>query len=319
MKKILLAFTYASALFVVSACNDDDENVAPLPNLDTFLSGNADLSMYAAAIEKAGLQDFKNGVGPFTWIAPTNAAFTAAGITQDSLNRMSQGDANYLMTYHILNPNTPGNTPISTENMIAQNSFPRATVQGSAGVNQVYLANNGVGAYVNGNTITSANNALSNGMVHVINRVNIPPARRGNVQNLLLSTGQHSLFIQALTKAGRWAQLSTASVFSVLAPTNTAMRSAGLDSTAIAMATTATVDSIVRYHYFNNIRLFTPDMGTNKETPQTALGPGRTITALNNGMQLRGKGNSAAVNVSNGNLLGTNGLIQVLDGVLRFR
>lgn len=318
MKKIIASLLSVSIVMGFAACNDDDE-VAPLPTLDTFLAGRSDLSMYTAAIEKAGLQDFKNGVGPFTWIAPNNAAFTAAGITPDSLNRMSQGDANYLVTYHILNPNTPGNTPISTEDMIAQNSFPRGTVQGSGTANQVYLANNGVGAYINGTPIIDANIPLSNGMVHVIDRVNIPPARRGNVQSLLQATGQHTLFIQALTKANRWTQLSGASIFSVLAPTNTAMRNAGLDSTAIAQATVATVDSIVRYHYFNNIRLFTPDMGTNKETPQTALGPGRTITSLNNGSQLRGKGNSSAVNVSGPNQLGTNGLIQVIDGVLRFR
>ena len=313
MKQMKSAFLYTLLVFSLLACNKDDSEQSTLPTMDEYLQQNANLSIYSAAIEKAGLQSFKDGIGPFTWLAPTDDAFKAAGITLDTINKMTQGDVNYLVMYHLINGS------VLSIDMIAQNSFPRATQLGTAGVAQIYLGQNSVASYVNGSKIIAPDNMLSNGIIHILDRVNIPPAKRGNIQNLLTATGQHTLFIQALTKANRWAALGTASAFSVVAPTDAAMNAAGFNSAFITAATVPTVDSLVRYHYFNNIRLFSNDLGTGKETPQTALGPGRTITALNNGAQLKGKGNASPINLTRSDILGTNGLIHIADGVLRFR
>jgi len=197
--------------------------------------------------------------------------------------------------------------------MIAQNSFPRVTQQGTS----VYIGRNGSDFFVNGSKIIATDQAVANGLVHIINRVNTPPQLIGNLQNILNRTGQHTLFIAALTKANRWTQLSSTSVFTVLAPTDAAMTNAGLTSTAIAAATVGKVDSIVRYHYFNSLRLFSNDFGT-KQTPQTALGSGRTITSLENGAKLKGKTNVTPANVVKTDLLGTNGVVHIIDAVLNF-
>ena len=79
-------FLCLTATIVLFSCKKDDQPQT-LVSMDAFLQSKTELSMFTTAINKAQLQSFKDGPGPFTWLAPTNAAFTAAGITSDSLNK----------------------------------------------------------------------------------------------------------------------------------------------------------------------------------------------------------------------------------------
>jgi uncharacterized surface protein with fasciclin (FAS1) repeats len=294
-------------IIVLFASCKKEEKVEPLQSLSDYISKNSDVSIFNAAIEKAGLQSFKNGGGPFTWFMPTNDALQSIGITADSVGKMTQGLASYFVTYHIVNAR------FTTNDMIALYSFPRNTLQG----NPIYTGGDNGSFYVNGIKIISANNEVAGGVVHKIDKFMIPLPLVGNLQAMLNRTGQHALFIAALTKANRWSLFSGTTAYTILAPTDAAMTSAGLTSAAIASSTVGKVDSIVRYHYFNSSRLFTNDFG-NKETPQTALGSGRTITASGNGLLMKGRTNATPINITNTNLLGTNGVLQIVDGVLKF-
>lgn len=300
-------FILVFAGLTYTSCKQTDD--APVnPTLNAYLQSQADLSIFSAAMDKAGLQSFKEGPGPFTWFAPTNEAFTAAGISLDSINRMRAGDISYILMYHLVNGSFASNE------MVAQNSFPRTTQLGVA----AFIGRKGAEFYVNGSKITSIDNRVTNGFVHKINRINLPPLFTGTMQAILTRSGQHTLFIAALTRANRWAALGTTSVFTILAPTDAAMNAAGLTSTAIGAAPVARVDSIVRYHYFSSVRLFSNDFGTNVETPQTALGASRTITSLESGNKLRGRTNATPVNVTVKDILGTNGVVHIIDGVLNY-
>lgn len=303
--KIYMCFLLAVSLTVVSCKKKDDVTV--LPTMDDYLKSNSDLSLFSQLIDKAMLGDFKTGPGPFTWFAPTNAAFASVGINSDSINRMSSGTANYVAMYHLVN------AQVGTIDMIAQNSFPRTTQQGSA----VYLGKNGNNYFVNGATITSRDVQIANGTIHIINQVLVAPQLRGNLQGMLTATGQHTIFIAALNRASRWATLGTTSVFTVFAPNDVAMGAAGFTVASVTAAPVASIDSLVRYHYIANIRLFNNDLG-NKETPQTALGPGRTLMSSGNGTQLRGKNNATPVSFSFTDRLGTNGVLHSINGVLRY-
>lgn len=310
MRKFLLyIFLIITVAPFVSSC-EKEEKTTKLPSLDEYLSSQTDLSIFKQAIEKAGLQSFKDGPGPFTWLAPTNAAFTAAGITADSINKMTQGAVNYLVMYHLINGSVP------TLEMIANNSFPRGTLLGNTGSTQVFLGRKLPDYFVNGSKITSPDNNLSNGVVHIINRVNIPPALVGNVQTILTTSGKHSLFIAALTKANRWTQFAGTSTFTILAPTDEAMIANGYTAAAITAATVPSIDSLVRYHYFNSLRLFSNDFN-NSLTPQTALGATKTILAVNDGTKLKGQKNSAPVDIVGIDRLGVNGVVHTIGGVLK--
>jgi uncharacterized surface protein with fasciclin (FAS1) repeats len=299
------------ALGAVSCDKNKNENEAP--TFDTYIKSQSSLSMYAKAIDKAQLDIFKNGPGPFTWYAPTNEAFAAALITEDSLNKMTQGQISYILLYHM------ANADLSGSNLISANSSPRSSQLGTGGVNQFYIGSVNNENFVNGTRIVSKDNKISNGNVHIINRLNVPPALRGNIASILMSTGQHSLFIQALTRANLWTSTtlaSTTAVFTVFAPTDAAMTAAGYTSTSIAATAPATLAAIMRYHYILNLRLFTNDLYRNT-LPSTAAGSNRFLTTSENGSKVKGVNNQTAVNITRSDILGTNGVVHVIDGVLR--
>jgi uncharacterized surface protein with fasciclin (FAS1) repeats len=310
MKKIINHILLLLLVAVSFTACTKDEAAPTAPTFDEFVKANTNLTMFAAAVEKANLKDFTTGPGPFTWFAPTNAAFTAAGITQDSLNRLPAGTVSYLLMYHLVNAS------YTTQDMIAQNSISRATQLGqvlfNGGFNNMF--------FVNGGRISSADNKIANGTFHVSERLLTPPLLRGNIQAIIRSTGMHALFEQALTRANLWAQFSTASVFTVMAPTDAAMNAAGLTSTFIAAQTTtaqvAALAARLRYHYFLNVRLFTNDFIADPTTIATAAGPSTSLTTSDNGTKVRGRNNTAPLNITVSDRLGTNGLVHVIDGVL---
>jgi uncharacterized surface protein with fasciclin (FAS1) repeats len=307
LKYLLICFITTTLI----SCDKDDDSKSDAPTIDAYLQANPQLSMFSAAINKAGLESFKTGPGPFTWFAPTNEAFIAAGVTQDSLNKMTPGQVNYLILYHMINAD------FTSRNMIAVNSAPRTTQLGTP--NQVYYGNVNEDSYVNGIKITSKDNVIANGRVHVINSLLIPPPLRGTVASILASTGQHTLFIQALTRANLFTSTtlaSTTAVFTVFAPTDAAMTAAGYTSASIAAATPTSLAAVMRYHYISNTRLFTNDLNRTT-TPPTAVGSAAFLTTSENGTKLKGKNNSTPVNITRSNILGTNGVVHVIDGVLR--
>ena len=312
MKYLLNTLIIVVAVLCIGSCTKNDEAVS-YPSFDEFLQSKSNLSMFSQALDKAQLESFKEGQGPFTWFAPSNDAFAAAGITQDSLNKMTAGKASYLLLYQLINPTSIPLTPVFTRDMIAQSSFAKTTQLGQ----NIYVGNYNDSFYVNGSSIISADNRVASGVVHILNRFNVPPVLRGNIQGLLSSTGQHSLFIAALTRANRWNALGTTAVFTVLAPTDAAMTTAGYSVSSINASTVGRMDSLVRYHMFSNSRLFTNDLG-NKTTPGTMLGTTKTIQASNIGKRFKGLSNATPADAVTSDILGTNGIVHSINGVLSY-
>jgi uncharacterized surface protein with fasciclin (FAS1) repeats len=315
MKLIKNILFVSTAVLLLTSCKKEEPVV--LPDLDTYISKQSNLSTFNAALSKANLDEYKKGPGPFSWLAPTNDAFTAAGITADSLNKMSPGAVSYLLMYHILRSNDNPSRNVQTNEMISRFSVSRATQLDGA---LAFMGQKGSDFFVNGARIVSSNNFLSNGIVHVIDRVNTPPALRGNVQSILQRTGQHTLFIALLTRASQWAQL-TGGTFTVLAPTDAAMIAAGAPFntlTGINGLSVADATRFSRFHMFSGARLFNNDFQDGL-TPSTMQGPSRTIRVTNNGARLAGPNNTSPIEFG-GNLrdaLGTNGVVHSIAGVLR--
>lgn len=311
MKKILYSgLLFVGAAISLSSCVKET-GVATAPTFESFLKSQPNLSIFSAALQKAQLETFVNGPGPFTWIIPTDEAFQTAMVTIDSLNRMTPGQANYLVQYHIIN------SLVRKIDMVAQNSFPRGTQLGTTTAGNVYFGQLADSFYINGSNIISIDNKVTNGVVHIINRLNIPPNLKGNLQAVLNNTGLHSLFIAALNRASRWALLSGTSAFTIFAPTDVAMTAAGYTTATIATTPVTRMDSVVRYHMFSGPRLFTNDIG-NSTTPGTFLGPAKTLSGSMNGKKIKGAGNASPIDIIKSDILGTNGVIHIINGVLRY-
>lgn len=132
--------------------------------VDTAVAAGS-FSTLAAALGAAGLVDTLKGAGPFTVFAPTDAAFAAlpAGTVEELLKPENKDRLTAVLTYHVV----PGQVMSSdlSEGLTA------TTVQGSPVT--ITLAG---GPKVAGASIVTPDVAASNGVIHVIDQVILPPA-----------------------------------------------------------------------------------------------------------------------------------------------
>ena len=156
IRRTFLALTAATALAMPAFAADKDI-------VDTAV-GAGNFTTLVAAVQAAGLVDTLKGAGPFTVFAPTDAAFAAlpAGTVQDLLKPENKDKLVAILTYHIV-PGMVMSTDL-TKGMKAK------TVQGG----EVTITLDG-GAKVNGATISTADIEATNGVIHVIDSVILPP------------------------------------------------------------------------------------------------------------------------------------------------
>lgn len=116
------------------------------------------------AVEAAGLVETLKGEGPFTVFAPTDEAFAAlpAGTVEDLLKPENKDKLIAVLTYHVV----PG-AVMSTD---LTNNMKATTVQGG----EVTIMTEG-GVMVNDAKVVQADIMASNGVIHVIDKVILPP------------------------------------------------------------------------------------------------------------------------------------------------
>ena len=128
-----------------------------------------DFTTLVAAVEAAGLADTLSGPGPFTVFAPTDAAFAAAleslGLTAEQL-LADQATLSSILTYHVL----PGEVPASA--VVTMDGETAETVNGAT----VTIGVDGDTVTINDATVTTADVPASNGIIHVIDSVLLPPS-----------------------------------------------------------------------------------------------------------------------------------------------
>ena len=124
--------------------------------------GAGTFTTLVAAVEAAGLVETLKGEGPFTVFAPTDEAFAAlpAGTVEGLLADIPALTA--ILTYHVV-PGAVMSTDLS-DGMTA------ATVNGAEIT--VDLDN---GVMINDATVTTADIVADNGVIHVIDKVIMPP------------------------------------------------------------------------------------------------------------------------------------------------
>ncbi len=126
--------------------------------------GAGNFTTLVAAVQAAGLVDTLKGEGPFTVFAPTDEAFASlpAGTVDDLLKPENKDKLTAILTYHVV-PGKVMSTDL-TDDMMAK------TVEGAEITVDL---NNGV--MVNDATVTTADIEADNGVIHVIDKVIMPP------------------------------------------------------------------------------------------------------------------------------------------------
>lgn len=127
-------------------------------------AGNPDFSTLVAAVEAAGLAETLNAAGPYTVFAPTNEAFEAlpAGTVEKLLKPANKEALTKILTYHVVAGEEIMSSDITAGKV--------ATVEGQ----KLDITTDG-GVKVNGVTVVTADVEASNGVIHAIDGVLIPP------------------------------------------------------------------------------------------------------------------------------------------------
>jgi uncharacterized surface protein with fasciclin (FAS1) repeats len=131
--------------------------------------GAGSFNTLAAALTAAGLVDTLKGPGPFTVFAPTDAAFAKlpAGTVENLLKPENRAQLVSILTYHVV----PGDIRAAA---LLGRVTPATTVQGA----RVSVNGQGGRVRVNGVSVVSADVLASNGVIHVIDSVLMPPTPR---------------------------------------------------------------------------------------------------------------------------------------------
>ena len=165
----IAAVAVAMAL-TLSACGSDAETASEtttqqkdVGTIVDVASSNPDFSTLVAAVAAADLVETLSSTGPFTVFAPTNDAFAAlpAGVLDALLLPANKAVLTQILTYHV----------VSGKVMAADvTDGDVATVEGST----VALSTmNGV--TVNGANVIAADVETTNGVIHGIDQVILPP------------------------------------------------------------------------------------------------------------------------------------------------
>jgi len=283
-----------------TSCNDDDDmEVMDEKNVVEVAASAGQFTILIEAAKKAGLADYLSNTDGITVFAPTDAAFKTllTDLGAKSLDDIPADKLTNILLYHVI-----GSKAMSTD--LKSGYFP--TLSKSAGNSiSMYISVEG-GVSINKNTkVTSADIAAKNGVIHVVDKVILPPS----VVNIAIDNENFSILVQAVVKAGLVDALSGSGPFTVFAPTNAAFNAlfAQLGISGIDNLTADQLTPILTYHVVSGNVL------------SSALSNG-DVPTLN-------KGKSLKVNLSSGvkindsevvatNIQGSNGVVHVINKVL---
>ena len=245
-----------------------------------------------AAVIQADLLSTLQGTGPFTVFAPTDQAFSNAGINLADLNT-AEGKAilSNILLYHVVSSEVPSSAVTDCMSADAANGQPLSFTVGS-------------GVMVNDANVTIADVVSSNGIIHVIDKVLTPSDTPNDIPRTAQCTGSHNTLVTAVIQAGLLETLQGDGPFTVFAPTDQAFIDAGIDLAAVSQSDLA---DILTYHVVSGA------------VPSTAVTECMSANTVNgNPLSFTVSGgvmvNDANVTLADVNT--SNGVIHVIDKVL---
>ena len=324
MKKQIIALMAVLAL-VAAACGDgadaDEATATTIATTTTTVAEemmdetivdvavNNGFSTLVTAVQAAGLVDTLSGDGPFTVFAPTDEAFAALppgmldGILADT-------DAlTAILTYHVV----PGK--VLAADVVGLSSATSAQGEDIA----IEVVDGGV--VLNGSAnVTATDVEASNGVVHVIDSVLLPPSlsSTGSEEPMLPglietaeAAGTFNTLLAALDAAGLRDALGSGALgkLTIFAPTDDAFAALPAGTLDGLLADTTALTGVLTYHVVTGEVLEADVIGLDVAT--TLAGADITIEVVDGGVVLNGSSNVVTTDI-----MTSGGIIHVIDAVL---
>jgi uncharacterized surface protein with fasciclin (FAS1) repeats len=163
--KALLALFVLGLVVALPASAGQYGSMASKQNIVQIAAGNPEFSTLVTALKKAGLVKTLEGKGPFTVFAPTNAAFAALppGTVDNLLKPENRAQLRAILLYHVV----PGKVTAAEAMQVHE----AKTANGA----ELPIHSMDGKVMVGDATVTQADIMASNGVIHVIDKVLMPP------------------------------------------------------------------------------------------------------------------------------------------------
>lgn len=237
-------------------------------------SADGNFTTLLAALTATGLDTLvADPDNTFSVFAPTDAAFAALG--QDTINALlaDTDTLRDILLYHVF----PDATVLSDDAVSIANS----------NSNKVEMANGDMAAisyvdsslFINDSAITEANVTASNGVIHVLNKVIMPPAEVGTPTKTIATVATETPALSTLVTALQAASLvdtfnDTTQSFTVFAPTNAAFSKIPTADLEALLADTTALTGVLTQHV----------LGAQVGSTDAFAANGKTMTTLADNM-----------------------------------
>lgn len=300
--------------FLAGSCKKQSSIDAPPSAVNAYEAISEDsynFSTFKYLVDRTGQADLLRS-GNYTLFAPVNGAFVAAGYTTAAIQLISSDSLILLVKNHLV------------EGRMDSRSFASGQTLTTLSGDKIIVQKTGNDIYVDGGNITNADENITNGVFHVINKL---LARRTSVLdriNTYANSTSNSQFTFLMAAIGRASQGSTnftsllsdpAAAYTFFAPNNGAFIDGGYATVAaIAAAVPDTLGRLLNRHLLSN-KLLTPDLDTTK--PQSTLNATPVyFDRIKSGITTIGYANGLAFSGGSANMLG--GSKGVVHSVSRF-
>ena len=302
MKHALLAtITLTTALFA-----QEQKNIV------TVAVEAGQFKTLVAAVQAAGLVETLSGKGPFTVFAPTDEAFAKLGkdAIADLLKPENKDKLTSILTYHVVAGEYPAAKVVAAKSL--------TTVQGA----DVTVAA-GKDVMVGTAKVLKTDIKASNGIIHVIDSVILPPAAntaeasmkagKKNLPNLVAvasKAGSFNTLLKAAAAAGLADTLANGGPFTIFAPNDEAFAKLGKDTIAdlLKPENKDKLAAILKYHVVSGA-VMSPE-AVKLTSAKTLQGGDLTLKVVDGKLTIDGAKVIAA------DVEGSNGVIHVVDSVL---
>jgi transforming growth factor-beta-induced protein len=274
--------------------------------VDTAI-GAGSFSTLAAALTAADLVDTLKGEGPFTVFAPTDEAFAKLdkAMLDDLLKPENKDTLVAILTYHVV----PGK--VTAADVV--NLTSAKTVQGE----EITIKVEGGTVMINDAKVTMPDVMASNGVIHVIDTVILPPsvkeamaAPAKDIVDTAVDAGSFSTLAAALTAADLVDTLKGEGPFTVFAPTDEAF--AKLDK--------AMLDDLLKPENKDKlVAILTYHVVPGKVTAADVVKLTSAKTVQGEEITIKVDGSTVMVNdakVTMADVMASNGVIHVIDMVI---
>lgn len=304
--KTLVLITLTVVAF--SSCSNDDDNTivfVPTNSIVELAQASPDLSdLVSALIKYPDLVDLLSNDGNFTVFAPNNAAFDAllTAIGQTSIDDIPEDVLKSVLQHHVY-----------ADGALQANAVTTGTIT-MAGGESVNVVSDENGVTLDNAKVVAIDGLGTNGVVHVINSVLVPPSMLQIVGTIVAPAYFNKNFTTLIAAV----QAADPSILQLLlsngpnnegltlfAPTNAAFEAAGITDVNGA-------DAILAYHVIDGtiMKSMLPSSGI-AATEVATLGGNIYITNAGGDVSING-----TTTITTTDITGSNGVVHVIDKTL---